>query len=407
MISERMIQILLENQPDLLSAGLDNVLSNLSWMLVDREVGIPDEEGGTDRWFLDHLFIDHLGIPTLVEVKLFGPDDIRRTIIGQMFDYATFASKYWPPELIRDKFEETCRGKGDDPIDIVSSLLGKIPDTATSYDEFWREVQDNLRDCNIRLIFFADKLSDELKEVIVFVQHQMANIDVRGVEIGQYLLENHLLLDGISVDEAGEISVLGDSPGPDYDGLYELAEKQAGCFAAYQAREMDFTWERLSNNVKNGVFIRIARGIYRFTRFPRSPYQELFEAWLRTDQKGTISHESALSLLELTDDMSEEVHLIVPRTSSRRRKGVRQHTNKITEDEITHVKGLPATKVDRTIADVAKSGLQEVRIKQAVRRSIRLGLTSREELASYAHQRGGRARKIILETIEEEKDHEN
>ena len=27
------------------------------WLLIAREMGVPDEEGGSDRWSLDHLFL--------------------------------------------------------------------------------------------------------------------------------------------------------------------------------------------------------------------------------------------------------------------------------------------------------------------------------------------------------------
>ena len=48
---------------------------------------------------------------------------------------------------------------------------------------------------------------------------------------------------------------------PDYNLLYETAENQAGYFTATQARTHGFSWERLSDNVKRGRFLRIVRGI--------------------------------------------------------------------------------------------------------------------------------------------------
>ena len=37
------------------------------WLLVAREAGLPGEEGGGDRWSVDHLFLDQDAIPTVVE----------------------------------------------------------------------------------------------------------------------------------------------------------------------------------------------------------------------------------------------------------------------------------------------------------------------------------------------------
>jgi predicted transcriptional regulator of viral defense system len=188
---------------------------------------------------------------------------------------------------------------------------------------------------------------------------------------------------------------------PDYNGLYEIAENQAGYFAASQAREVGFSWERLSSNTKNGRFLRVARGVYRLVRFPGSPFEDLFVAWLRTGQRAVISHESALSVYDLTDVLPSEIHVIVPQTASRRRKGIRQHTNQLSPNEITRREGLPITTVVRTIADVSISGLAEEQVHQAIQESLQRGLTSQEELLRYADRRGGRAKRIIPTILSE------
>lgn len=183
--------------------------------------------------------------------------------------------------------------------------------------------------------------------------------------------------------------------GPDYQQLYDMAESQAGYFAAHQARSCGFSWERLSSNVKTGQFIRIRRGIYRLNRFPASEYEDLFVAWLRTGPDSVISHESALALYDLSDVLPAEIHVIVPRTSSRRRPDIRQHTHQLNSDEITNRNGLPVTTVIRTLADVAASNLAEEQVRLAIQESIERGLTSEEELGSYAKKRGGRFQQII------------
>jgi predicted transcriptional regulator of viral defense system len=109
---------------------------------------------------------------------------------------------------------------------------------------------------------------------------------------------------------------------PDYDRLYEIAEAQAGYFAASQAQTAGFSTERLSANVKSGRFVRITQGVYRLFHFPGSPYEDMFVAWLRTGPSSVISHESALAINELSDVLPGEIHLIVPRNASRRRKGI-------------------------------------------------------------------------------------
>ena len=67
--SEDLLQGLLETYPDLLAGDQMDRESPRRWRLISREIGIPDQEGGGDRWALDHLFLDQDGVPTLVEVK--------------------------------------------------------------------------------------------------------------------------------------------------------------------------------------------------------------------------------------------------------------------------------------------------------------------------------------------------
>ena len=194
------------------------------------------------------------------------------------------------------------------------------------------------------------------------------------------------------------------STGPDYDQLYEIAESQAGYFTAAQAQRAGFSWERLSSNASVGRFQRISHGVYRLTHFPSYPFEDLFVAWLRTGPNSVISHESALSVYELSDVLPGEVHVIIPRTASRRRQGIRLHTNRLEPDEITMREGLPITTVVRTVADVARSGLAEEQVHLAIQEALQRGLTSKEDLCLQADRHGGRVAQLILQAIEESLD---
>lgn len=185
------------------------------------------------------------------------------------------------------------------------------------------------------------------------------------------------------------------SNNPDYEQLYDIAESQAGYFAAHQARQCGFSWERLSNNVKTGRFIRVRHGIYRLARFPGSAFEDLFVAWLRAGPEAVVSHESALALYDLSDVLPAEVHLIVPRTSSRRRRGIRQHTHQLESDEVTFREGLPVTTVARTLADVAAAGLAAEQVRLALQEALERGLTSGNEIVQYAAGRGGRFEQVV------------
>jgi len=182
---------------------------------------------------------------------------------------------------------------------------------------------------------------------------------------------------------------------PDYDHLYEIAESQAGYFTTGQAASAGFSEERLSNNTKNGRFIRITRGVYRLRHFPGSPFEDLFIAWLRAGPSAVISHESALSVDDLSDVIPTEIHIIVPRNASRRRKGLRQHTNHLLADEIAQRNGLPLTTIERTLADLIGSGLPMEQIHQAYKEALQRGLTNPGKMLYQAKRFGGKVLDLI------------
>ncbi len=87
------LQHLLARYPDLL-AGDQMDTATPRWLLVRRELAIPDQQDGAGRWAIDHLFLDQDGVPTLVEVKRSTDTRIRREVVGQMLDNAANALAY-------------------------------------------------------------------------------------------------------------------------------------------------------------------------------------------------------------------------------------------------------------------------------------------------------------------------
>ncbi len=142
-------------------------------------------------------------------------------------------------------------------------------------------------------------------------------------------------------------------------------------------------------------FDRIRPGIYRLKRFPASPNEDLFVAWLRTGPHSVISHDSALALYDLSDLLPDTIHLIVPRTASRRHPGLRLHTNRLQPGDVTQYAGLPVTSVPRTIVDMIASGLSEELVRQAIDDALRRGMVTADQLRDAANRQGGRALRLI------------
>ena len=183
------------------------------------------------------------------------------------------------------------------------------------------------------------------------------------------------------------------------DTLYPIAEAQAGYFTTRQAEAAGIHRVRLARYAQSGRIQRVRRGVYRLTHFPRSRYEDLFIAWLEAGPDAAISHDSALLLYELSDALPAAIHLTVPRTASRRRGGLRLHTNQISPAEIVNFEGLPVTSVARTLVDVAVAGLSDELVEQAVLEAIDRGLVQPEAVRRAAERRGVRVRELIERAV--------
>ena len=181
--SEAVLQLLLAQYPTLLAGEQMDRANPRRWIVVAREVGLPSEDAGADRWSVDHLLLDQDGIPTLVEVKRSSDTRIRREVVGQMLDYAAHAVLYWSMDKLRTTFAQTCVTQGTDPVQALEALLG--PDI--DQERFWQQVSTNLQLGSIRMVFVADIIPPELQRIVEFLNAQMARAEVVAVEIRQYV----------------------------------------------------------------------------------------------------------------------------------------------------------------------------------------------------------------------------
>ena len=159
--SEDLLQEMLARHPDLLAGEQINSDEPRRWLLVTREMSVPDTESGGGRWSVDHLFLDQDAVPTLVEVKRSSDTRIRREVLGQMLDYAANAVVYWPVEEVRARFESRCV----DAERVLAAFLGEGQDA----NEFWQQVKTNLQAGRIRMVFLADSIPSELRRIVEFL----------------------------------------------------------------------------------------------------------------------------------------------------------------------------------------------------------------------------------------------
>jgi hypothetical protein len=176
--SEDIFQKLLADHPAMLraAAGLTNQL-----LLVRREQPVPDQAEGSERWSLDHLFLDGDGVPVLVEVKQASDTRARREVVAQMLDYAANGVAYWPIDKIISAQQETAAALNQDADAVLLSFLGD-----KDAEAFWRQVESNLRSGRIRMVFVADRISKELARIIEFMNEQMRPAEVLAIEVEHF-----------------------------------------------------------------------------------------------------------------------------------------------------------------------------------------------------------------------------
>jgi predicted transcriptional regulator of viral defense system len=171
--------------------------------------------------------------------------------------------------------------------------------------------------------------------------------------------------------------------------LFETAELQQGFFTTKQAKAAGFAENTHPYHVQVGNWIREHRGIYRLSLFPATdrPDLVLWALWSRNrneEVEGVYSHDTALSLYDLSDLNPVKLHLTVP-TDFRRNSEipgilVLHHAN-LPENDVQTSQGFRFTRPLRTILDLIDVGTVEPRfIRQALRQALDRGLIAHHQI---------------------------
>jgi hypothetical protein len=178
---DRELQQLLLLNPHLLPSRQIDPENPPRWLLVKREMPVPDPGSGSDRWSVDFLFVDHLAVPTLVECKRCDDTRSRREVIAQMLEYAANGQHYWGEGELARYAAETAGGS--------ENLFRWIQENNGSFsgiDDFFRAAEANLRESRIRLIFFLENSPPELRSLVDYLNRQLAATEVLLVEARLY-----------------------------------------------------------------------------------------------------------------------------------------------------------------------------------------------------------------------------
>lgn len=142
----------------------------------------------TDSGPIDALGVDKYGEIYLVETKLYKNPD-KRTVVAQVLDYG---ASLWRSSIDFSEFlhvlEEEVQKKWN------MSLHEKLEDYFNAdAEDLLEHVRQNLNDGNFKFVVLMDKLRDELKNLIIFL-NQNSKFDIYAVELEYYKHEAYEIM---------------------------------------------------------------------------------------------------------------------------------------------------------------------------------------------------------------------
>lgn len=173
---EKAIQNLIYENPDIIP--VEEIEDRIKTIEVAREFGIPNS-GSTDL-----IGIDNNANIYIIECKLAYNPQIKREVIGQILEYASFL---W--HMTYEDFSNRFRkSKGS----AIEYLFESIFNDESAIDKFIAKIKENLSNGNFKLIIVVDKLNDLLKNTLEFINYSSSNnIQLIGLEVS-YFKENEL-----------------------------------------------------------------------------------------------------------------------------------------------------------------------------------------------------------------------
>jgi hypothetical protein len=182
--------------------------------------------------------------------------------------------------------------------------------------------------------------------------------------------------------------------------LYEFAEQQQGYFTTKQAKAAGFAENTHPYHVKTGNWVRELRGIYRLVLFPATdrPDLALWSLWSRNrneEIEGVYSHQTALSLHDLSDLNPAKLHMTVPRDFRRNSSlpGILVlHYSDLSDTDVQSGPGYRYTKPLRAILDLIEEGTVEKDfLRQSLLQAFDRGLISSSQIRSVQTSEAVRA----------------
>ena len=173
--------------------------------------------------------------------------------------------------------------------------------------------------------------------------------------------------------------------------LFALAAEQGGYFTAAQAKQVGYSYQAQAHHVAAGNWLRIDRGLFRLAEWVPDLHDDLARWTLWSRGRGVVSHETALSVFELGEFESPQVHLTVPPGFTPHDDAVRLHFADLPAADVVDRPGFHVTTPLRCLVDIAASGVDEDQLARAITQATTRGLVSIRRLRTRAEAIDARA----------------
>lgn len=170
--------------------------------------------------------------------------------------------------------------------------------------------------------------------------------------------------------------------------LTQIASRQSGYFTAAQALDAGYSYSAQRYHVHVGNWEQVDRALFRLPEWPVDSEEQYVRWFLWSKGRAVVSHETALSIYELSDVNPARIHLTVPPGFRRNAPGVVLHTAELADDDIHDRRGYLITTPLRTVLDVAASDLELDEVAKAIADGERQGRFTRRMLLQRADDLG-------------------
>lgn len=177
-----------------------------------------------------------------------------------------------------------------------------------------------------------------------------------------------------------------------FRNLLLIASEQGGYFTTQQALSVGYAYPEQVYHVAHGNWDHVQRSIYRFHDYPPADRDDLIVLTLMSmNRKGepqaVVSHETALTIYNLSDANPSRIHLTVPPGFRRQMPSeVILHQAVLLPFDKEHRVGYDVTTPIRTLFDIATSFESWAFFEGAIFDALRQGIVRRSQIKSLAQQ---------------------